>query len=305
MSLNIINDNLVTANSRARFYNTSPATADGNSRILFDTTDFNVGGGFTLDTVNREIVCNFNGYVKVNADLATTAGSLTTCRISLNNGVEYAIGVANAIGNRSASSAMIPVQNGDRISVKDGNGATYGGASWDMNLDIYRLADYSAGQPAGFALASASDYGLVKSEVITVDNGADLVQASPVNLQWYDVPGVEVTLQPGRWAVTIQGFMNIVFGAGGGPGVAAQAGLRQGSTVISTVQCTAGYSGVAGGNGYGVGSVTEIITVSTPTTYKVSARAATIGGGNTASAFTFFDDEADYGNRHSIVAMRV
>jgi hypothetical protein len=156
---NFITDDLINANAKAQFYNTTPATADGSLRVLFDTTEFNDNDIFVLDTVNREVVCNFNGIVQVNVDLSASSGTLVSARISLNNSAEYATGISNSGGSRATSSAMVPVSSGDRISVKDSG----------VKLDIARVSEYSAGEPAGFGLATETKAGLLPPVSIMSD----------------------------------------------------------------------------------------------------------------------------------------
>jgi len=158
--VNLLTQDVVTANSNAIFYNATPATADGSSRILFDSTEENNGGGFTLDTVNRRVICNFTGKVEVLVDLAVTAGSLGAARINLEGVKEYATGIPNSASQRAISHAIVPVVAGQQISIKDAGGATYGGALWDMSMRLTRKMDYGAFSPVGFALATPTQAGL-------------------------------------------------------------------------------------------------------------------------------------------------
>ena len=169
MGINLINDNLVAANSRMILHLAVSAGASGGGNICpFDTTDQDVGGGFSHDG-SGTVTCNFDGFVFCSAYINMTGGLSNGDLIIRKNGTNakpglnpFAIGITS--GNVAGS---IAVSNGDTLDIfysgaKDNyQGGGFAGAGI-CQVDFFRIPDYSAGQPAGFGLATSSVAGLMQ-----------------------------------------------------------------------------------------------------------------------------------------------
>ena len=165
MGINLINDNLIAANSRARFYASTTQAVAGHTVVDYAGDDYNDGGGFTRINDNSWTV-NFTG--KVNVSSQVYNGSSTTpaaARLNVRvNGTEKSTGTGGYSQSGLSMNQTISVTVGDTLdmyllsnageTIQSGLGATF--------VTFDRLSDFSAGQPAGFGVATPDVYGLVK-----------------------------------------------------------------------------------------------------------------------------------------------
>lgn len=161
--LNLLDDNVVTANSRALFIRSSgsASTAPGSYFEFADVSNakaYNLGGGFTI-TTNQRVTCNFDGQVNINGVLQGT--SVTTQQASLwKNGVyQTTMGRNTGTTINLTLSCAVNVVNGDYLEIRnDGSGSVAIDANGFVAFE--RVAEFSAGAPVGFGLGTSTKAGL-------------------------------------------------------------------------------------------------------------------------------------------------
>ena len=197
--LNLLNDNVITANSRAFFKRNSASSSisSGSNWPLFSlagANTFNIGGGFTI-TSETTVTCNFDGYVNfggvmVGGSSINWRSVLKVAGSTVQDFLAYQ--TANAIYS-APWSATFQVSEGDTIEFENSSGAS---STVGDNGFCYleRISDFSAGQPVGFGLATANLFGLVKKNTFQrKDLSSDLdLNPSPGIISDLSFTGLEV-----------------------------------------------------------------------------------------------------------------
>ena len=162
---NFITDDLIKANSKLKV-SLSSATGtltEGVTPVPFNTTDYNVGQGFSYSA--GSITCLFDGYVTVQAAaVGTGAWSGTGFALCVyKDGSQAAVG-QNGTQSRITVATTLQVSKNEVLQIRlVGGSAAFDGPVAATYAAFSRVAEYSAGSAAGFGLASATSAGLVKA----------------------------------------------------------------------------------------------------------------------------------------------
>lgn len=183
---NFITDDLIYANSIARYYITgTPGYAGGGNPVPFNQLDYNTGGGFELTSTDGEFECKFTGKVRVDCQLVFTADvGAGNVALIFKNGSLVSQGPENSSGTSTNKTVYdtFEVETGDIIEVRHTNTGTLSGNIAYCYIVMQRVAQYSAGEPAGFALATATKAGLVKSaesgSIVLTNSGSDNINTT-------------------------------------------------------------------------------------------------------------------------------
>ena len=249
--LNLIDDNLITSNSRALFRRSgsSASTAVGSFFEFADvsgTGAYNKGSGFTITTSSR-VTCEFDGEVSIHGVLQGT--SVATQQGSLwKNGV-----FVTALGRNSGTSTNLTlagdvgVSKGDYLEVKnDGSGSV--AIDGNGSLSFTRVSSTSAGAVVGFGTVNQGSSGLQRQisdgssaaaalsvgEVISVNLGP----TTPTNAVATELGNISIT--PGHWL--LRGACNISNNTGNGE-ACMEISTSSASVTVSNAQVQAGRSG--------------------------------------------------------------
>jgi hypothetical protein len=275
MGINIVNGSLVTANARARFYANTTQPVAGHTVVDFAADDYNDGEGFTRINGNSWTV-NFTGKVRVSSQVYNS-GTTTPAAARLNvrvNGTEQSTGTGGWSQNGISMSQTINVTAGDTLdmyllsnagqTIQSGIDATF--------VTFDRLADYTAGEPTGFGVATETNYGLVKAPSVVTGSAystVDLV-AGAANIS-------SMTLTPGKWIV-YGAFLAIKGGGSGTSEMFIQHGISNVSANFEDPEFSVTYHATSGFAQPRLEN-TRILNVSTTTTYYLVASYVSLASG--------------------------
>jgi hypothetical protein len=168
MGINLINDNLVQANARSKWRVSSTYAYSSGANIDFDT----VWTGFTNigDWVNDgsgQITVPVDGVYDLICSVETSTGFWTADRaltVSVNGSIEAYLGSGNGVARSMKGTALLQLTKGDLLTFKINDNQSIEAAENQTYLSISRVADFTAGQPAGFGVATPDVYGLMKKQ---------------------------------------------------------------------------------------------------------------------------------------------
>ena len=160
---NFITDDLIKANSKLKvsLSSASSTLTEAVTPVPFDTTDYNVGQGFSYSA--GSITCLFDGYVTVQAAaVGTGAWSGTGFALCVyKDGSQAAIG-QNGTQSRMTVATTLQVSKNEVLQIRlVGGSAAVDGPIAATYATFSRVAEYSAGSAAGFGLASETQAGLL------------------------------------------------------------------------------------------------------------------------------------------------
>jgi hypothetical protein len=204
MGINLINDNLVYSNSIARYYITgTPAYGAGGTPIPFNQLSYNSGGGIELTGTDGEFEVKFDGFLKVRAQTQWTAdiGAGQVMTIVRNNAT-VSQGPENSVGAITSKQIddTFEVSTGDIIAVRFTNTGTLSGNPAYCYIAMERVATYTAGQPAGFGVATNALFGLVKTGIKEDTGWIDFTNGTSAG-DWDTSGGGPLSIV-GRWKFT-------------------------------------------------------------------------------------------------------
>ena len=305
MGINLINDNLVAANARALFArsNNSASVAVGAYLPCFLTANsrsFNEGNGFRSTGVGvdgaEEIEVLFDGVIEVSGIFNFVGSGHATTRLDMViNGVYHSI-ISFARSNLTAPTAPISgsakVQKGDLIKFQNQSTAA---VTIDDNgrYAISRVSDYSAGQPAGFGLASSSVAGLVGgTNGVAIPSGR-LFESKEFTWANVSINGAQalsmgsVSLEKGNWLLLAQSQYQTNAGAPtegqitgnwnttGGVTPTGVFGVDYSHALVIKLGFTTNYNGF-------LSIAPKIVNLTTTTTYHLNIFADNTGTGTSA-----------------------
>jgi hypothetical protein len=158
MGINIINGSLVNANARLKFSATSKSIFNATVPIDYDTELYNTG--FTTDGAGNFTALSAGEYLVVaSLDLTTTSSGLM--RVYVNGSQVDAAKTSTEALHRIQS--LVQLLKDDVVSIRFDNSVTMNSVANTNYVSITRVADYTAGSPVGFGIATADTYGLVKA----------------------------------------------------------------------------------------------------------------------------------------------
>ena len=166
MGLNIINDNLVAANIKSKWQATDTAYTSG-SVIDFDTVFTGYTNVGQWSNTNGLITIPEDGYYDCKTVISTFGTNIAGNKFLylVVDGSTKNVMQSTPIGTTSQSIAGEYhgyFQKGQTINLEIDDSFTLWILPDKTYFSIQRTQDYSAGQPAGFGLASLADYGIVK-----------------------------------------------------------------------------------------------------------------------------------------------
>ena len=158
MGINIVNGSLVNANVRVKYSGASASITNATIAIDFDTPVYNEG----FENISAgEFTIPVDGQYQIQLGLELTGSSNGTALVYV-DGVEADVGGTNQNLARHRCSSVLNLTKGQTVSGRFPNTGTLTGSSNLNYLAITRIAQYSAGEPTGFGLATDKKYGLNK-----------------------------------------------------------------------------------------------------------------------------------------------
>jgi hypothetical protein len=201
---NFITDDLINANVRSKWSTSASAAGTSFTPIDFDSVHPGMAaiGNWTNDgagTITMPAKGSFRFTVGI---LATTsiAGNIVIY-VYKNGSAVGSVGRGDSTGTnnqRLSGSLTVDCEKGDTVYITHNDA---GGFSLDNNtvetfLEIVRVADYSAGEPAGFGLATETQAGLVKkplrSYATSIYNTVNLADGTVVFGGDFSVTGLTI-----------------------------------------------------------------------------------------------------------------
>lgn len=179
--LNVITDSVVKANARAKYTLTTTTAVSAGAAYDFDSEIYNEGG-FT-DSGAGVITVPAPGKYQVMARVSYTSDAGALHKLELEkNGTVVGAGDTSGGGNEGRSLSLfaeVECAAGDTLEIVHSGGTSPAqvAGEGESSLSISRLADYSAGQAASFAVAKFDVYGLVKRPIafkVSQDTGQNL-----------------------------------------------------------------------------------------------------------------------------------
>jgi hypothetical protein len=160
---------LVQANARSKWRVSSTYAYLDSANIDFDT----VGTGFTNigDWVNDgsgQITVPVDGVYDIIGSVETSTGFWTADRaltVHVNGSLVAYLGRGNGVDRSIKGTALLKLTKGDLLTFRINDSQSIIAAESQTYLSISRVADYTAGQPAGFGLSTDSLPGLVSREL--------------------------------------------------------------------------------------------------------------------------------------------
>jgi len=163
---NFITDDLINANVRVKYSGASASITNATIAIDFDTPVYNEG----FENISAgEFTIPVDGQYQIQLGLELTGSSNGTALVYV-DGVEADVGGTNQNLARHRCSSVLNLTKGQTVSGRFPNTSSLTGSSNLNYLAITRIAQYSAGEPAGFALATATKAGLITNyETVTLN----------------------------------------------------------------------------------------------------------------------------------------
>lgn len=168
MGINLINDNLVAANARFRSVFAPGNYGDAVPIDFASTITFNEGSGFVPQGSGTQVKVLFDGYIRINITVQYTGSPNPLGTLYVTKGGPSIVdsSLVQYSNNRFVIDDIIQVSKNDVLDIRfNGGPIDLLGSGGRDKVVLTRVPDYSAGQPAGFGLASATNYGLVKAPV--------------------------------------------------------------------------------------------------------------------------------------------
>ena len=167
-TVNLINDNMTSANARSSYYlnngSSNLTLALGANIILWDTAnvssnDYDTATG--IYTIPADGVYRIESTARI---LTTTHDILTQIQVGGTIVSNMSMGLG-AVRSQAETSIILELTAGQevRVSINNNSGTTTT-MEWGSTVNAFivtRLADYSAGSAAGFGLATATSAGLI------------------------------------------------------------------------------------------------------------------------------------------------
>ena len=168
---NFITDDLINANVRSKWKLASNFSAPGD--IPFTTVDTTLNQIGDWSTSGDAIVIPADGDYQINCQCEATSdwpkNSILGVKVN-GGGIVNLMTKAPDTGIRVEGSTTLSLLAGDAITIETNGTATIDSNSATTFLIVTRIAQYSAGEPAGFALATATKAGLITNyETVTLN----------------------------------------------------------------------------------------------------------------------------------------
>ena len=258
-TVNLMSDNVAAANVRSRWTLTNGAALAPSGVYDFDVATYN-NGGFTNDGAGI-ITVAAAGFYRVTCQILYASAVMVSpgiVQLYKNNTTNIARTATSTGGNDGALMTIKwegELASGDTLAIRQqqATSPTQEIGINDSWLAISRIADYSAGQPVGFGLATADTAGLLppptmmSNELATSlgymtyaggDNGLVITpNHGNVTAAWF----IPKEMSDGRWSLSFNVFMTSVNNAQSGFSLSGVTGIGG-----HTQSCTTTGGGPAG-----------------------------------------------------------
>lgn len=168
MSNYLMSDNVVYANARMKANSTSAANVVSGVAIIFENEDYDSASAY--DETTGQYTVPADGEYRVSFAVTPTSigtdGYIANINVAGTNVVRRSYDFTQTTSQTIFHEGTVSATKGQIITVNV-SGANFptvkNGDSARNYLTIERVADYSAGQPVGFGVATADRYGLVQA----------------------------------------------------------------------------------------------------------------------------------------------
>jgi hypothetical protein len=160
MGINLINDNLVAANARVKYSAINKSLTNSTVPIDYDTEVYNFG--FVTD-LSGNFTIPADGQYLIISSLDLTGSNTGLMRVYVNGVQKDAARTTSDSLHRIQS--VLDLVKDDVLSIRYDNSVTMNAVPETNYVSITRIAEFTAGQPAGFGLGSELLYGLNKSQM--------------------------------------------------------------------------------------------------------------------------------------------